>query len=141
MAATYKPYRVTTNLLDDSDHVLLQTAPPALETLVIPPTGKISKVEFMLEWVDNSLDPVLGGRGTFNARIIRKMLRRKDDQGAAAGENMWVDVATLLAVVAYRPFIVSNIQKGDELGVLLFSMAAPGGATKARIFYRELIDP
>jgi hypothetical protein len=140
MAKTYKLLRVTADLADDADDVLLQTASVPLVTLVISPVEKITKVEFVLEWVDANDDPKLGGRGSFTARIIRKMLRGEESQGAAGAEELWVDVADIPGI-AYRPFLVTDVMKGDELGVLLTSMAGPGGATKARVMYRELVDP
>lgn len=138
----YKLLRTTVDLTDDDDHALLQTTPGGL---VLLPRGFVSaaesfdeaKIEFMLEWLDAAGDRVLGGRGSFNATILRSMNSPATTDGTAV---VIVDSVSLPGLAAYRPFIITDIVPGDEYSVRLDTMVGPGGTeTHARILFREFI--
>ena len=135
----YKLLRVTADLTDDDDHVLLQTDPSGLAD-ILRGAAEVSrsydplKIECVLEWLDVSEDPVITTRGTFDARVMRQM-----DRPATPGGEVFVDSTTLVGLQAYRPFIIDEIQPGDDFTVLLTNMAPPATTTHARILYREFI--
>lgn len=137
--SSYKLLRETTDLTDDTDHVLVQTDPGGLADLRrgfarAAESGDPIHIECMLEWIDGAGDPVITSRGSFDATIMRQM-----DRPASIGGGVFVDAVALVGVPAYRPFLVDDIMPGDDFTVLLSSMVAPVGATRARVLYREFI--
>ena len=136
----YKLLRTTADLTDDTDFVLSQTDPTGLADLKrgsarAAESSDPIQIECVVEWIDGAGDPVITSRGSFDARFMRQM-----DRPTALGGEVFVDATTItISDGAYRPFIIDDIMPGDDFTVLLFNMVAPGGATRARILYREFI--
>lgn len=135
---SYTLLRETADLVDEDDFVLTQVDPPALVEL---PRGflsaaegfEVAHIEFMIEWIDVSGDPVLTTRGTFDLAVVRKT-----DRPAPLTGSVLVD-STTIAGQAYRPIAIDEIIPGDEFNVRLTNMVPPATTTNARIYWRGFI--
>ena len=127
----YQLLRVKTGFADDPDYVATQTLP---ELVTIAPQKESIvnvQVELAIEWLDGS-DVVVPGRGSFDIHVLR-VIDRPD------ATQIVVDSA-LLQTVGSRALLIDDTRSGDQLGVRLSNIVAPGGAAKCRVLYKEGLE-
>lgn len=122
----------------DTDYTTTQGAVPVSFLVTLPDSGggdvaRQQMVEILVEW-RGAADVVVGGAGSFNAHVLRVL-----DRPAAEGGSVNVKSITL-AGVAYQPMLLEDMRFGDQFGVALSAIAAPGTATQAWIYYKAVAE-
>jgi hypothetical protein len=134
----YKLLRTKADLNPDADYAETQSSPAAAELIEIQsPTGKIEgsvEVEVVVEWL-NAAGAVVAGRGSFTMNLVRVLDRA---QPTLSGQIVVDSVS--ISGVGSRPILIGDCRVGDQLGVRLTNIVAPGGATGLRVLYKEGLE-
>jgi hypothetical protein len=129
----YQLLRVKTGFADDPDYSATQSPPPELVVIAPQKESIVNvQVELVVEWLDGA-DAVVAGKGSFDIHVVR-VIDRPD------ASQIVVD-STLLQSVGNRALLIDDTRAGDQLGVRLSNIVAPGaGAAKCRVLYKEGLE-
>lgn len=127
----------------DADYALLQTTPSETQVVQAPPNASgcagstcesvATKVELVCQFRDDAGDVLTEDRGAFDVQLVRVVPIR----GQASG-SVIVDTVELKGQQANRPFVIGDVQPGDEIAIRFVSIAPVDGAYQLITYMREV---